>query len=240
MAKRTSRKKRTLRRAVPAHVKAAADRAEARTKGASPDASSPAVPIDPPIVRAAEIVEEAKRRKVERKKGRPTDYTEEIAAAICDRLCEGEALRQVCEDEGMPDERSVRRWAADPDHPFSPLYARAREVGYWKMIDDCIEIADDGRNDWMDREFGGGRIERVVDKEAILRSKLRVDTRLHILAKRLPKVMGKAVDEQPSKDDASAFRLCWEAISSGYRPGDRPATIDRGRLIEAKAEPSED
>ena len=66
----------------------------------------------------------------------------------------------------------------------------------------------------------------------------RRDTRLHILAKRLPKVMGKAVDEQSNKDHDADFRACLEFISSGRMLGDGPTTFDRDRLIEGKAEQS--
>ncbi len=41
-----------------------------------------------------------------RKTGRPSLYTEALAADICRRLAEGETLRSVCRDKAMPDKAS--------------------------------------------------------------------------------------------------------------------------------------
>ena len=34
--------------------------------------------------------------------GRPTDYRQETADAICERLANGESLRAICRDDAMP------------------------------------------------------------------------------------------------------------------------------------------
>ncbi len=44
-----------------------------------------------------------------RKKGRPSLYTEALAAKICRRLAEGETLRAICRDKAMPDKASLHR-----------------------------------------------------------------------------------------------------------------------------------
>ena len=53
------------------------------------------------------------------------------------------------------------------------------------MGDEVLEIADDGSNDWMERD---GR--DVENSEAIARSRLRVDTRKWVLSRMLPKMYG--------------------------------------------------
>jgi Bacteriophage Sf6, terminase small subunit-like len=40
-----------------------------------------------------------------------TNYTREIAETICTRMSEGESLRAICRDPGMPSEGTVRGWA---------------------------------------------------------------------------------------------------------------------------------
>ncbi len=45
--------------------------------------------------------------------GRPSLYTEALAAKICRRLAEGETLRAICRDTAMPDKATVLRWLAD-------------------------------------------------------------------------------------------------------------------------------
>ncbi|HHA1412828.1 MULTISPECIES: hypothetical protein [Enterobacter cloacae complex] len=46
----------------------------------------------------------------ENKIGRPSDYSEELAESIRLRLAEGESLRSVCRDDGMPCKQTVLRW----------------------------------------------------------------------------------------------------------------------------------
>lgn len=91
----------------------------------------------------------------------------------------------------MPDERTVRRWYVDDVEGFAPHYARARDIGLEAMAEDLFDIADDGRNDWTERENERtGQTFTVVDSEHINRSRLRVDTRKWYLSKLAPKRYG--------------------------------------------------
>lgn len=157
----------------------------AKKPARKPAAKKPAAPR----VKAAEPIE----MPAATKRGRPTAYTDEIADEICARLAEGQTLSSICRREGMPSERTVRTWALDPGHAFSPRYARAREVGYHKMADDLLDIVDDGTNDFVVRERDGGQVT-VVDHEHIQRSRLRAETRKWLLSKALPKLYGDKVD----------------------------------------------
>ena len=66
--------------------------------------------------------------------GRNTLYSEELGSRICKRLAEGMTLKAICRMEDIPvAESTVRSWAVNAEHPFSALYARAREVGYHMM-----------------------------------------------------------------------------------------------------------
>ncbi len=47
-----------------------------------------------------------------RQKGRPSLYTEALAAKLCERLAEGESLRTICADKAMPDIEAQRKEAA--------------------------------------------------------------------------------------------------------------------------------
>ena len=122
-------------------------------------------------------------------------YSEALAETILLRLANGETLKQVCEDDGMPVESAVRQWANNLDHPFSARYARARELGWLRMADELIDIADDGRNDWIEKKVKGGTI-RTVDEECVKRSQLRLDTRKWLLSKALPKIYGDKLEVQ--------------------------------------------
>ena len=123
-------------------------------------------------------------------RGRPSAYTPEVAAEICRRLAEGQTLREICRDETMPSDSTVRAWALDDREGFSAQYAKGRETGYQVMADELIEIADDGSNDWMERKNKDGSTVEVENHEVLNRSSLRVDTRKWLLSKALPKVYG--------------------------------------------------
>lgn len=128
-----------------------------------------------------------------RGRGRPSKYTEVLAARICERLAAGESLRAICRDEDMPDERRVREWALT-NRAFSPQYTKAREIGYLGMADETLEIADDGRNDTYVVDADSGAT--AVNHDVIARSRLRVDTRKWMLSKMLPKVFGEKIEHE--------------------------------------------
>lgn len=117
--------------------------------------------------------------------GRQTTFSQETADKICARLAEGEPLAHICRDEDMPAVRTVSGWKeAHPD--FKADFARAREDGYDAIAQECLDIADATENDTIDTEHG----ERA-NTEWISRSKLRVETRLKLLAKWDPKRYGE-------------------------------------------------
>jgi len=116
--------------------------------------------------------------------GRPSDYTPELAALICNRIQCGEGMAQICRTEGMPVERTVYRWL-ETRPEFQQMYARAREIQADYFVDEIIEISDDSRNDWMKREG-----ELVTDHEHVNRSRLRVDSRKWAAAKLAPRKYG--------------------------------------------------
>jgi hypothetical protein len=104
---------------------------------------------------------------------------------ICRRLIDGESLLHICRTAGMPTEGTVRLWVRLDRDGCAAQYTQARELGYERLADQLLEIADDGTNDWIDRDG-----ERVWDRDHVMRSRLRVDTRKWMLSKMLPKVYG--------------------------------------------------
>src|SRR6476659_7592371 len=114
-------------------------------------------------------------------------YTPELAHEICRRLTEGETLKVICRDEGMPAASTVRLWVLDNVEGFADLYARARLVGYHTMAEDLIEIADNPE----------------TEGASVNRDRLKVDTRKWLLSKALPKIYGdKLMAEVTGKDGA--------------------------------------
>lgn len=131
-------------------------------------------------------------------------YTDDIADAICDRLVSGESLRSICRDPKMPNPAMVFRWLADERYAsFRDQYERAREVQADTLADELLDIADDGTNDWMERQSKEGESGGYeINGEHIARSRLRVDTRKWIASKLKPKKYGdrSSVDLNVSAD----------------------------------------
>lgn len=125
------------------------------------------------------------------KGGRPSKFTEALITEICDRLSKGEPLAQICRDEGMPHPSTVRDWMAERPS-VSLAITRAREDGFDAIAAEALSIADDGRRDYVPDEDG----REAVDHDHIQRSKLRVDTRLKLLAKWDPKRYGERIQQE--------------------------------------------
>ena len=61
-------------------------------------------------------------------RGRPTDYSPEIAEEICSLVIESDyGLEQICGNDGLPSARTVFRWLAAHED-FRQQYARAKEA----------------------------------------------------------------------------------------------------------------
>ena len=121
------------------------------------------------------------------KTGRPSTYDPAVATKICEQLSEGISLREICRQEGMPPWQTVYSWM-ERDASLVEAIARAREIGYDALAEECLKIADDGTNDYVEGERGP-----QLNSEHIQRSKLRIETRLKLLAKWSPKRYGERV-----------------------------------------------
>ena len=134
--------------------------------------------------------------------GRKSTYDPEKARIMCEMLSEGIPLREICRQDGFPAWRTVYDWMKkDPD--LSTAIAHARDVGYDALAEECLDIADNASNDWMERINDKGEVTGwQVNGEHVQRSKLRIETRLKLLAKFNPKKYGDRValagdDENP-------------------------------------------
>jgi hypothetical protein len=141
------------------------------------------------IAKAAESAKDTPRKKT----GRPSKYTQELAHEICERLADGEPLRQICRDDHMPAWQTIYDWMNRDDAlgeagvGLSVAIARAREMGQDAIaeeiyIETCLEPE-------RILSEGGGR----VDSGYVQLIKARADIKLKLLAKWNPKRYGDRV-----------------------------------------------
>ncbi|WP_315823022.1 hypothetical protein [Paraflavitalea speifideaquila] len=111
----------------------------------------------------------------------------------------------------MPAVSTVLKWLRENREDFSAQYARAKEEQADFMIEEMIEIADDGTNDLMTIEKGDISYE-VENKEVTNRSKLRVETRKWIASKLKPKKYGEKLETKNENTNYNSKQLTTEEI----------------------------
>lgn len=128
------------------------------------------------------LVTDAERARGPAPGGRPTDFTEELAETICDRLAAGASLFEVCAGPDMPSERTVMRWLRD-DADFRRAYAIAREVQAERLLCEATDVS------------------RNADRETVAQARLLVSTLRWRAGKMAPRVYG---DGAGYEDEAQA------------------------------------
>lgn len=184
--------------------------ADTQPKKPKKSAQKPKEQASEAVLQQPEAQEPAPPEK--KKTGRPSKYTPEIAQQMCEMLADGIPLREICRMDGFPAWRTVYDWMYRDDAlgedgvGLSAAIARAREIGYDAMAEECIDIADNGNNDWMERlDKDGVSVGWMLNGDHVQRSKLRIETRLKLLAKFNPKKYGDKV--QVGGDPENPFKM---------------------------------
>ena len=152
--------------------------AKTRKKAAPAEAGSPAQPAP---------------------RGRPSTFSQEVADEIITRLSKGEPLEKICRDDHLPPVRTVNHWK-EASAAFMADIAHAREAGFDALAAECLDIADETTFDTIIGENGD-----KPNTEWISRSKLRIDTRLKLLAKWDPKRYGEKITQEHTNPDGSGL-----------------------------------
>lgn len=125
-----------------------------------------------------------------KKTGRPSKYTPELVAEICERLSVGETMRQICRDEHMPHWTQVYEWMAR-DEALSLRVAHAREAGFEALAEETLQISDTpvmGQKQVM-----GDKSTYTTVEDMLGHRRLQIETRLKLLACWSPKRYGNKV-----------------------------------------------
>lgn len=138
-----------------------------------------------------------KKNKEPKKMGRPSVYTDEIAKEICRRTAQGESLIRILKTEGMPGYDTVLHWKISKNEnlaEFQRMYAKAKEDQADYLVEEILDISDNGTNDWMESQNPENPGYKF-NGEHYQRSRLRVDTRKWAAAKLLPKKYAEKINQ---------------------------------------------
>jgi hypothetical protein len=161
------------------------------TKTAPEPSKAPDQGVD--TIRAAEAAVEPEKKKT----GRPSKYTPEIAQKMCEMLADGIPLREICRQDGFPAWQTVYDWMyrddalGDAGVGLSRAIARAREVGYEALAEECLRIADNPQ--WGQKQIMTDQGTSTTVEDMLGHRKLQIETRLKLLAKWNPKKYGDRV-----------------------------------------------
>ncbi len=123
-----------------------------------------------------------------KKTGRPSKYDPQIARIICEQLSEGVPLRQICrENQGFPAWRTVYDWMGK-DEALSASIARARDIGYDAIAEECLLIADTPQ--FGEKQVMTDEGSTITVEDMLGHRKLQIETRLKLLAKFHPTKYG--------------------------------------------------
>lgn len=103
--------------------------------------------------------------------------TPELLNAICEAIGNGQSLRKICAQEGMPSAGVVCKWLTE-NKWFSEQYTRARERQADGFFDEIVDIAD--------------------TEEDPQKARVRIDARKWVAGKMRPKVYGEKLDLEHS------------------------------------------
>jgi len=74
-------------------------------------------------------------------RGRPTDYADELADIICEKIITGLSVRKIGDMEDMPCEDSIYTWLSQHEY-FSEKYEKDCQHRTNKFMEECVELAD--------------------------------------------------------------------------------------------------
>lgn len=172
-----------------------------------------------------DVMSKTAKQAAPKKTGRPSKYTPELAVEIARRLSEGEPLRQICRDEHMPHWTNMYEWMAQ-DPELSLRIARARDAGYDKMAEECLELADTPK--WGTKQVESEDGITVTREDMLGHRKLQIETRLKLLAKWNPKKYGDRLTHAGDADnpvemkaDISIFDAMLKNLEAKRQLGDK-------------------
>ena len=137
---------------------------------------------------------------------RSTKLTKELTKEICTHITEKKTLIQIYHNENIPTTWTIKKWVTKHEE-FDTMYAKTREIQINTFTNQIIEIAEDGSNDWIEKETKKNRLIETLDHEHFERSKLRIDTRKFLMSKITRHKYGEKITQKHTKKDNSNLTI---------------------------------
>lgn len=115
-----------------------------------------------------------------------------VQEEICRRVVDGESIKRICEDAGMPSKATVFNWLLRDD-VFRVAYAVAAHMRGHHMFEEAIEVASQEPPRVIVRT-GEDTTESRVDAGAVQHMRLRVETLKWAAGKLNPRIYGDRID----------------------------------------------
>ena len=177
-----------------------------KKEGKSKVKSKPTAKVKKELIKEAEKLPNQNKSIFNRNK---IPYDKEVGDFVCDEIatCTFGLRKIISFNPGLPSYETINQWRLDSEY-FGNQYARAKQIQADLMIEECLDIIDDGRNDWMEKlSEDGTPIGWVINGEHVQRSRARVDTRKWIACKLAPKIYGdKTITENHNYNHEKALK----------------------------------
>lgn len=131
-----------------------------------------------------------------------------VEEEILRRLSAGEPLAWICREEHLPHMTTWREWCR-ADESLDIAHSRARDEGFDVIAADTLRIADTHEIGETVVEKPDGSIERKTE-DMLGHRKLRIETRLKLLAKWDPKRYGEATMLKHADADGGKLDMAGE------------------------------
>ncbi len=137
---------------------------------------------------------------------------EDIFAEICERIANGEPLRQICRCDGMPAWTTVYNWINESPECAERI-ARARLLGADAIAEDIIGMMDEEPKTY-DTLTGP-----KIDPAFVQWQKNRVEQRLKLLAKWCPKKYGDRLELAGDQENPITIQKIEREVIRAKKPG---------------------
>jgi hypothetical protein len=167
------------------------------------------------------------------KMGRPSDYSDDIFAEICERMAGGGTLREICEDDHLPARGTVIRWVRNDDGRRK-LYELARQAQADWYADEIVQVSRNRTDDTFTEKDG----KRSSNHAAVARDRLIVDSLKFLMGKLHPGRYGDKLT--PEAQQSETLAITWQQPERIERvivaPGSLPGMGIAARIAQLEAE----